>query len=437
MLVGVRVAATDIESKLAESGLANIQLADLRNFAHGRHLWLKRHGGSTAIVALETREWADLFNKTLALLPASVEIIRLKADQGGPFGAIELVVHVMRLIGQIASSQGLDPGRPVVPEFGRKLYHLSVQESRDRVRKPTSCLLLKRKFGNNVVAWPQRALDNCRKGLTEYLERLQNTWFQAVVFDYDETLCSATYRFGSLPPDMSGPLSNILENGIVVGVASGRGDSLRTSLRESIDVSLWGRVIVGYYSGSIVQKLSEDASSGGNPKSPNLKRISEILQAHSLLSQLCKIETRPNQTSLIPPTRGPLSLIQELVIELLKRENCDDLPVLRSSHAVDVLSSGVSKLSVVSACLAELGEAGETGNIMRIGDSGAWHGNDFDLLSSPLGLSVSDCPKNTYWAWNLAAPGHSRTEATLDYMRALRFRNGSFSINVKKLVQDI
>jgi hypothetical protein len=36
-------AAMDVESRFTEAALGNVQLADYRNFAHGRHHWLARH----------------------------------------------------------------------------------------------------------------------------------------------------------------------------------------------------------------------------------------------------------------------------------------------------------------------------------------------------------------------------------------------------------
>ena len=122
------VAAVDFESKLVEGGVANIHLTDLRNYAHGRWHWLERHGGSTALVALITPEWATLLDRTLVQLPSSVEVIRLQASNEGPLGAIELVVEQMRLFGQIAAAHGLDPGNPPTPEFGSKLFNLSIVE---------------------------------------------------------------------------------------------------------------------------------------------------------------------------------------------------------------------------------------------------------------------------------------------------------------------
>jgi hypothetical protein len=43
--------ATDLESKLNESALAAAQLADYRNFGHGRHLWLAKRASETVIMA--------------------------------------------------------------------------------------------------------------------------------------------------------------------------------------------------------------------------------------------------------------------------------------------------------------------------------------------------------------------------------------------------
>ena len=82
------VAAVDFESKLVEGGVPNIHLTDLRNYAHGRWHWLERNGGSTALVALITPEWAPLLERTLEQLPSSVQVIRLQSSHEGPLGAI-------------------------------------------------------------------------------------------------------------------------------------------------------------------------------------------------------------------------------------------------------------------------------------------------------------------------------------------------------------
>ena len=431
------VAAKDIESKLVEAGIANVHLSDLRNFAHGRHHWLERHGGSTAIIALETPEWEQLFGNTLGLLPPTVEVVHLRASQEGPLGAVELVVDGLRLIGQIASLQGLDPGRPNVPEYGRKLYYLATSRNDKRGQKPSTDLILRRKFGVSAVHWSQDVLETSKECLRTYLERLNTSRFRSVVFDYDETLCPAESRFGILPATMSDALTRIIENGIIVGIASGRGRSLGVSLKESLDCSHWDKVIVGYYSGSHVLKLNAGVPVKKRPAPSHLMEFLDLLQKHPLISQLCRIEIATHQISLTPFRKVSLTLVQELVQELSTKRNSLDISVKRSSHAIDVLGPQVSKMSVVKACLADVKKSGQSGETLCIGDSGTWCGNDFHLLSSPLSLSVAECPKHSLWAWNLSAPGHLGPDATLDYFKAMQFKNGLFSVNVKELVGGI
>ena len=49
-----KAAAVDAESKMHEAGLANVQLSDYRNFAHGRHNWLDKAPAETCVVAMIT-----------------------------------------------------------------------------------------------------------------------------------------------------------------------------------------------------------------------------------------------------------------------------------------------------------------------------------------------------------------------------------------------
>ncbi len=61
--------ATDLESKVNESALASAQLADYRNFGHGRHLWLAKRAAETVVVALVTPGTAAIAESTLKLFP--------------------------------------------------------------------------------------------------------------------------------------------------------------------------------------------------------------------------------------------------------------------------------------------------------------------------------------------------------------------------------
>jgi hypothetical protein len=45
-----RIGAIDLESKFTEAALGNLQIADYRNFAHGRHHWLAKRGDISACI---------------------------------------------------------------------------------------------------------------------------------------------------------------------------------------------------------------------------------------------------------------------------------------------------------------------------------------------------------------------------------------------------
>ena len=432
-----RMAAIDMESKLVEGALADVHCADLRNFAHGRHHWIAKRGTSTVVVALVTPQWKELFDRTLALLPSTVKVIRLQATHEGPLGAIELVHGVMQLIGQISSLQGYDPGRPSVPMFGRKLYHMRAKGITSRGKKPSMDLLLHRKFGNTATYQHQSSLDTIKKGLLNYLDTLRTTRFRGIVFDYDETLCPAENRYGRLPSDISDALTTIVENDVIVGVATGRGRSVGAALRDSLDEKLWEKIIVGYYNGGQVLRLSEGNPRRDGPWSSHLSGFLELIRENTQLTQLCEIEERPSQITLNPRENVSQSIVQQMILELAAERNMKDISVVHSSHAVDVLGPDVSKLSVVRACFDEFADGPEDSHVLRVGDSGSWTGNDFTLLSTSFGLSSADCPVNMDWSWNLAAPGHVGPDATLDYIGAMKFDRGVFSIDVKALVGEV
>ena len=431
------VAAMDLESKLVEGGLADVHYADLRNFAHGRHHWLARRGDTTTVVTLTTPEWSDLADKTIALLPSRIKTIRLDSSNDGPLGAIELVNGGLRLIGQIASQQAFDPGKPNVPEFGRQLYHMSLRSISQRHSRPSTDLFLSRKLGGPTARWPASTILTSKEALSGYLDILRTTKFQGVVFDYDETLCPSTNRFGSLPADISVALSKIVEHDVTLGIASGRGRSVGQAMRASLDQGVWEKIIVGYYNGGRVLRLSEGDPPSEGAMAPALAGFYDLLQKHPQLPKMCEIEPRPYQITLMNRVDIPVTSVLELVSELLAVNESPGLSVTRSSHSVDVIGPGVSKLAVVEACIDQFSEKQEESNVLRVGDSGTWNGNDLHLLSTPLSLSVADCPLNPSWAWNLAAPGHRGPQATLDYFDIMQFGQGFFSLDIDRLVGSV
>ncbi len=67
-----RIGAIDLESKFTEAALGHVQLADYRNFAHGRHHWLAKRGAASAVLAFVTADDRMLADRTLKLIPSDI-----------------------------------------------------------------------------------------------------------------------------------------------------------------------------------------------------------------------------------------------------------------------------------------------------------------------------------------------------------------------------
>ncbi|MDM8548783.1 SIS domain-containing protein [Desulfobacterales bacterium HSG2] len=137
---------TDLESKFSEAGLGNILITDLRNFGHGRHHWFDEKGEESALLVLETPVLSKLAEKTLSLIPAQYPRKVLRSYLNGPLAGIDLFNQVFHLIYKASTLVGIDPGKPKVSEFGRKLYHIGFPRSSIDIRF------------NNRDTWLQRKL---------------------------------------------------------------------------------------------------------------------------------------------------------------------------------------------------------------------------------------------------------------------------------------
>ncbi len=104
--------------------LAPVLLSDYRNFAHGRHHWFAKKGKNSSIIAIVTPSYESLAKNTLAILPKEINKIIIKSDYKSSFASIDLLVKSFYLTDELGSKLGIDPGRPGVPEYGRKLYNL-------------------------------------------------------------------------------------------------------------------------------------------------------------------------------------------------------------------------------------------------------------------------------------------------------------------------
>lgn len=408
-------AAHDIEARLSETGLLDVQLADLRNLAHGRHVGLLARAESTAVVTLGDPGSQSLVDKTLSVLPTSIRVVDLSTSLSGPTGILDTLVGCMRLVGKIGASRGMDPGQPRVSTVGRKLYHLpwsrlaagpdGLRPARMKARAAGMSASNPAELGAWTDAW--RA----------WKARVAGRRIGALVMDYDGTCVPTQCRTSPPPSGVQSEVIRLLEHGVRVAVASGRGPSVFEELRRWVPREHWEAVLVGIYNGGVIRRLSEDVdrrTSATNEllTAANLLKVGLVGEGWQVTARRWQVTVERAGTATADAAASVSAVLAPELGPLLK--------VLKSGHSVDVVPSWTSKRAVADYVDVEPSE------VLLIGDQGEAGGNDFELLSySDLSLSVDRVSADGSRCWNLSEEGVSGPTLLVRYLQAIQTRRNS------------
>lgn len=406
--------ALDLESRLHEIGLATVQVCDYRNFAHGRHAGLARHLAETTIVAVIAPEYARIAEQTLGELPSESHIVRLQTQASWPESALDLLAGSIQLIVPAAQERRINPAKPGVAPFGRKLYHLTIDKPQP---PPMARLAVRRKMASMGRA-------RFDENLCSLYEHSYKTWLASLceaelgglVLDYDGTCCTTEGRYQLPLEPVRTELLRLLELGFVIGFASGRGGSLHEDLRQWVPQRSWNLIRVGLYNGALEVRLSDDLQDQTVCEGP-LAEAAKRLRG-SILGPSLRIKERTHQMTVEPNTREAWSGVPfaEIVREVLDWQPALPLKVLASAHSVDVVLRETSKRAVLAAVQQDT-----SGLVLTVGDQGHVGGNDFELLAATsASLSVDRCSSDPTRCWNLDEAGHRGPDVLLTYFRALR-----------------
>src|SRR5258708_1036063 len=247
-----RSAAFDLESKLIEAGLVSVQLADYRNFAHGRHHWLAKNPDS-AVLALASKDETLLAERTLRLLPRNIPSMLIASPASGYASWVALQAAVFDLVSKFGDMRKIDPGRPGVPAFGRRIYHLNAF-GRTKSDLKSTAITRKKKSWSRVDSEYLKKLDIAFR---DVCEKFRKAKFHGLVLDYDGTVCDHVNRFGAIPKAMVEALSGFVETGFLLGISTGPGKSARKAPQNPISRTSWNRVEIGYYNGAVVAGLED------------------------------------------------------------------------------------------------------------------------------------------------------------------------------------
>jgi len=418
-----RVGAIDLESKFTEAAIGNLHYADWRNFAHGRHHWLAKRGRESAIIALIGDDDEPLAERTLALIPDDVPVSRLRLP--GPPEAVSLgaLAASLLLTGWAGEARGIDPGRPGVPEFGRKLYGLSLKKSVKSRRGADIAAIERKAFASHALLVERGQFKFWQSAYNDFDERLRAASFSGAVLDYDGTIVDARAR--TLPPDKDivQVLVRLIENGLVLAIATGRGKSVRLSLREVLPKAMWPSVTIGYYNGLEIAPLSDDRSpNDASRPTEALAAIAARLRAQPEVSLCAEQTDRAHQITLEPKHSLREDHLWLLAQQAILSEGASSVRVVRSSHSIDIIDAKRAKGAVIDAMRKRIG----SGAILCVGDRGRWPGNDHELLAEPLSLSVDEVNLDPATCWHLGSQGSRGPAVLLEYLRRLRPHDGRF-----------
>ena len=401
-------AAVDLESRFVEAALGALHIADMRNFGHGRHFWMARKAEETCVLALISERQEDLGTQTVALLPDEVATLPIHFRGSTDVQAVAGLVVGLFVTESAAGLADVDPGKPGVPAFGRRLYHLKPKLERSRQTDLNRAAALRRKGARSEdPLWIAR--------YRHALETVNSSRYEALVVDYDGTLCDPRKRHGPLSAAIAEELTRLGDEGAVFGLATGRGPSAAIGLRASLPPRLHDRVLVGFYNGAAIRLLTDR-------EDPVVESLWEeslfvtALENDPMLSGRVRSNAVQISTGVRRGTRVDAGAAQ---VRLLMLRSGVEGEVVTSGHSIDVCLAGQSKEDLVRAIRVSFG-LGE-GPVLRIGDRGRPPGNDWKLLDDPHGLSVDEVSGHPTHCWSLTPAGTKGVQATSHYLRRLRW----------------
>jgi len=423
-----KVAAIDLESKFSEAALGACQPVDYRQFAHGRHLQLAQQK-LPVVIAFGSEEDEPLMHASLEHFPSTVPVLRVKLPTGYAIGELAGVIYAMLIVESVSRARQIDVGQPQVSSFGRALYGTDVRDTVKRFVHEVPPVLRHKVPGlqaEQVRSWV-RAAD-------AFIARLEQARFAGIVCDFDGTCCYTPRRWEGLDHRLTGEFARILHAGLKVAFATGRGDSIQTTLCRTLNRQYWPQVFMGYFSGSSISWLDQEFREP--VVDARFLQLRAWLAEHCLVSQsLEDVKVGGGQMSIRLSGNLSRDALTSAIAYWINLTGYCGWRVFCSGHSVDVLTEAVGKQSVVDRFAQQLG-ADPSEEILRIGDAGHFSGNDYELLSGGLGLSVAKTSPLKASCWNLLPEGVHGAAGTQYYLSALEADNGKARFS-QKFIKDV
>jgi hydroxymethylpyrimidine pyrophosphatase-like HAD family hydrolase len=422
-------AAVMIETSLWEAAICAVQRTDFRNFAHGRHVWLEKRAAESFIIALTGQETSPVWEQISNVLPSRIGRSNFDFGRCSRFDCYLAIIDAFAIVESLASFRNIDPGKPGVGEFARPIYDADTlaklsQDLTAPVRQKRFICAHHDEIGTPVAHLPT--------AYREVLARLENASFGGLVLDYDGTVVATDHRFEPPTAAMVEQLAHLLDEGLRLGIATGRGGSAGEDLRKVLPERHHSQIVMGYYNGAHVALLSEDIRERPPLPHAGVQRAIEWARSRADLID------GEFKNSLVQATidtkyiRSPNAFVADFAAAPFDGQK--QLKLVRSRHSFDICPIEACKTNVVYAVKEGLAPSQE---VLCIGDSGGDSGNDHIMLGLPFGISVDHVCSREHVGWSLFGTECTGPDALLRILAAMTKDNsGGFSIQTSSLLDS-
>jgi HAD superfamily hydrolase (TIGR01484 family) len=416
-----------IETSVWEAALCSVQRTDYRHFAHGRHVWLAKRPAETMLMSLTGVESRAIWEDLERLAPTGVRRVSFDRGNCGRFQNALGILHGLTIVEALGFATGIDPGKPGVGSFARDIYGSPFLKD---LSKGLSAAV-RHKYAKHIAHDDPSSGDvDMMQSFAGFKARLGSANFAGVVLDYDGTIVTTEGRFQPPSTEMVTELSRLLEDGIPIAIATGRGGSAGEDLREVIPKAHHPQFLIGYYNGDYIRPLSVDIRNEPPPTHSVITDVETWLARNADLFKEYVIRNSHVQVTIDFPK---LHNVDEFDRRFLSNFSAvARVRMSRSGHTVDICPVETCKTAVVKA-LADLAGA-SVESILCIGDRGGHFGNDHVMLGTPNGISVDDVCHRPDVCWSFFGATMTGPKALVHILRSLRRgAGGRIQLNVEEL----
>jgi len=236
-----------------------------------------------------------------------------------------------------------------------------------------------------------------------------------LVLDFDGTCCETLLRLKGMDDEVTREIRRLLAAGLHIAFASGRGDSLYKELRERLEPTTWDRVLLGCHSGSTLVRLSGEWIEA--PPHTEFLALDEEMRTQGI-SQVAGYRIRAKGGQYTIECSDAQGARRAFLLGSDAVRARAGWRVFRSSHSVDILTETAGKLAVVKWLAADAQSDAST-QLLRIGDRGEVFGNDRELLSGGLSLSVDGVSPDLESCWLFGDEGSVALQRAVGYLKSL------------------